>query len=136
MAGTFPEEPYRRKLYIMGLRLQQAQLRGQAWMDDIADENAPTGYHTEAEFLSDLVMIRDSLISHGDADTANAELLDLIRLTRTFGFYLARLDIRQESTVHTEAVAELLAHLGIEQDYAGLDEANRGTDGSTDRRPR
>lgn len=123
--ARFPEEPYRRKLYIMGLRLQQAQLRGQAWMDDIADENAPTGYHTEAEFLSDLVMIRDSLISHGDADTANAELLDLIRLTRTFGFYLARLDIRQESTVHTEAVAELLAHLGIEQDYAGLDEANR-----------
>ena len=57
--ARFPEEPYRRKLYIMGLRLQQAQLRGQAWMDDIADENAPTGYHTEAEFLSDLVMIRD-----------------------------------------------------------------------------
>ena len=77
------------------------------------------------------------MISHGDADAANAELLDLIRLTRTFGFYLARLDIRQESTVHTEAVAELLAHLGIEQDYAGLDEANRvALMGRLDRRPR
>ena len=37
------------------------------------------------------------------------ELLDLIRLARTFGFYLARLDIRQESTVHTAAVADALA---------------------------
>ena len=123
--ARFPEEPYRRKLYIMGLRLQQAQERGQAWLDDQSDPDAPHGYRTEAEFLNDLVMIRDSLISHGDADAANAELLDLIRLTRTFGFYLARLDIRQESTVHTEAVADLLAHLGIEQDYAGLDEQRR-----------
>ena len=80
----------------------------------------PAGYRPEEEFIHDLQLIRDSLISHGDGDAANAELLDLIRLTRTFGFYLARLDIRQESTVHTEAVAELLSQLGIEQNYAGI----------------
>ena len=54
-----------------------------------------------------------------------AELLDLIRLTHIFGFYLARLDIRQESTVHTEVVTELLSHLGIEPNYAGLNEQQR-----------
>jgi phosphoenolpyruvate carboxylase len=93
--ARFPEEPYRRKLYVMGLRLRQAERRGLAWLDGRPWNPEIIGYRGEDEFLHDLVLIRDSMISHGDADAANAELLDLIRLTRTFGFYLARLDIRQ-----------------------------------------
>ncbi len=123
--ARFPEEPYRRKLYVIGLRLRQTERRGIAWLTGRTPDAEAPGYRSEAEFLRDLGLIRDSLISHGDGDAANAELLDLIRLTRTFGFYLARLDIRQESTVHTEAVADVLACLGIEQDYARLDEGQR-----------
>ena len=123
--ARFPEEPYRRKLYVMGLRLRQAERRGLAWLDGRPWNPEIIGYRGEDEFLHDLVLIRDSMISHGDADAANAELLDLIRLTRTFGFYLARLDIRQESTVHSDAVADVLARLGIEQNYASLDETRR-----------
>jgi len=123
--ARFPQEPYRRKLYIMALRLRQAEDRGLAWLDGQPQDATPLGYRSEADFLRDLVLIRDSLISHGDADAANAELQDLIRLTRTFGFYLARLDIRQESTVHTEAVADVLARLGIEPNYTALDEQQR-----------
>ncbi|MES9994230.1 MAG: phosphoenolpyruvate carboxylase [Candidatus Thiodiazotropha sp.] len=126
---TWPErfqgEPYRRKLYIIGLRLRQVERRGKSWLDGASIEDLVTGYGDEVNFLRDLELIRDSLNSHGDADAANAELLDLIRLVRTFGFYLARLDIRQESAVHTRAVADLLSVLGIEQDYEGLDEEAR-----------
>ncbi|MCP5304717.1 MAG: phosphoenolpyruvate carboxylase [Chromatiaceae bacterium] len=123
--ARFPEEPYRRKLYITGLRLRQTMQRAKARLDGEPLTEDPDGYRSEDDFLRDLVLMRDSLVSHGDADAANAELLDLIRLVRTFGFYLARLDVRQESAVHTDAVAEILAHLGIEQDYAALDETQR-----------
>ena len=44
------------------------------------------GYAREDDFIHDLQLIRDSLISHGDGDAANAELLDLIRLTRHLRF--------------------------------------------------
>ena len=123
--ARFPEEPYRRKLYIMRLRLRQTEQRASAWLEGKTGVPEDLGYAREEEFIHDLQLIRDSLISHGDGDAANAELLDLIRLTRIFGFYLARLDIRQESTVHTEVVTELLSQLGIEQNYAGLDEQRR-----------
>jgi len=123
--ARFPEEPYRRKLYIMGLRLRQTEQRATARLDGQTVDPAVAGYRSEDEFIHDLQLIRDSMISHGDGNAANDELLDLIRLSRTFGFYLARLDIRQESTVHTEAVSELLSQLGIEQDYAAFNEQQR-----------
>ncbi|MCB1923975.1 MAG: phosphoenolpyruvate carboxylase [Gammaproteobacteria bacterium] len=123
--ARFPEEPYRRKLYVIGLRLHQSQQRCVARMEGRTHDAIGEGYENEGQFLRDLELMRDSLISHGDGDAANADLLDLIRLARTFGFYLARLDIRQESNVHTDAVADILAHLGIEQNYAALDEPHR-----------
>ena len=123
--ARFPEEPYRRKMYMIALRLRQTERRAKAWSDGRTADPKIGGYASEAEFIHDLELTRDSLISHGDGDAANAELLDLIRLARTFGFYLARLDIRQESAVHTEAVSDVLAKLGIEDNYARLDEQQR-----------
>ncbi len=121
----FAHEPYRRKLYVMKLRLSQALERCESRLAGRpADPEAP-GYRNEEEFIRDLVLIHDSLASHGDRDAADAELLDLLRLARTFGFYLARLDIRQESTVHTEAVSEILRLAGVHEDYAALDEEGR-----------
>ncbi len=38
-------------------------------------------------------------------------LKDLIRLVESFGFYLMHLDVRQESTRHTDAVAEILQQI-------------------------
>ena len=125
--ARFPHEPYRRKLYIMKLRLKQALGRTEARLAGAAYDTGAIGYRTEEEFIRDLVLIRDSLSSHGDQDTANSELLDLLRMARTFGFYLARLDIRQESNVHTEAIAEILRTAGVHEDYASLDEEAKMT---------
>ncbi len=125
LPARFPSEPYRRKLYIMGERLRQVERQAQARSERRPVDSESPGYRNEDEFLRDLILIRDSLISHGDANPANAELLDLIRLTQTFGFYLAQLDIRQEAGVHTDAVADILACIGIEADYAALDEGRR-----------
>jgi phosphoenolpyruvate carboxylase len=123
----FNDEPYRRKLYFMrhrimeNLRLVEARLAGRE-----VDPNHG-GYRTEDEFITDLHQIRDSLIGHGDTNIADGELLDVIRIAATFGFYLVQLDVRQESTRHTMAIAEILANLADPVDYNALSEEQRLT---------
>ncbi len=119
----FKDEPYRRMLYIMHGRLQCNLNYVEARLDGQPAVKSRFAYQNEQELLDDLRLIYDSLVGHGDEDLANAELRDLIRLVETFGFYLMRLDIRQESTVHTEAVADLLKNLNI--DYLSLSEEER-----------
>ncbi|MEJ2330244.1 MAG: phosphoenolpyruvate carboxylase [Gammaproteobacteria bacterium] len=121
----FSHAPYRRKLWIMLHRLRATLMQvQQALQDESLVEEQPHAYRNEEEFLEDLLLIHESLTEHGDQEAADARLLDLIMLTRTFGFFLSRLDIRQESTVHSDAVAEIVSQAGID-DYAGLDESER-----------
>jgi phosphoenolpyruvate carboxylase len=121
----YRHEPYRRKLYVMRYRIRQnlahivSRLHGEE-----ADAHVDA-YHSADEFLADLVMIRDSLTSHGDGNVADGALKDLIRLVETFGFHLVALDLRQESSRHTEAVAELLAQTDPPVDYRALSEPGR-----------
>ena len=120
----FSQEPYRRKLFLMRARLLRNLDRLNAAIDG---HEAPVaaGYASERDFLEDLYAIRDSLHSHGDGNLADAELKDLIRLAESFGFYLAQLDVRQESTRHTDAVTELFARAPNLPDYAALSEDER-----------
>ncbi len=124
--NRYSHEPYRRKLYIMRHRLKDNLKR----VDDLIYDTGDTtpreyAYTDEQDFLNDLKLIHDSLYSHGDGRCADAELKDLIRLAETFGFFLMRLDIRQESTRHGEAVAEILSLQADATDYLHLDEKQR-----------
>ncbi len=121
----FGTEPYRRKLYIMRHRLRENLRLVEAHMAGNESDTFHGAYRTEQEFSADLNQIYNSLISHGDANIANGDLRDLMWLAETFGFYLVHLDVRQESTRHTEAVAELLANQGAAIDYNALDEQQR-----------
>ncbi|MCG6888558.1 MAG: phosphoenolpyruvate carboxylase [Gammaproteobacteria bacterium] len=120
----FEDEVYRRKLYHMHYRLRKNlacvrnQLRGEETPDS---EHA---YPSADDYLADLYSIRDSLISHGDFAAANGDLKDAIRIAETFGFHLVSLDLRQESTRHSQAVAEILRQDGT-TGYLQLDEAGR-----------
>jgi phosphoenolpyruvate carboxylase len=53
------------------------------------------------------------------------DLQALIRLVESFGFHLLQLDVRQESTVHTRAVTEVLHQIDHDFDYAGASEPER-----------
>ena len=55
---------------------------------------------------------------------ANGDLLDTLRRVKCFGVPLVRIDIRQESTRHTEALGELTRYLGI-GDYESWSEADK-----------
>lgn len=121
----YSQEPYRLKLHIMHHRLGRQLARLEALLDGKADPGTAGCYRSEADFLTDLGAIGRSLASHGDANLAEAGLKDLIIQVETFGFFLAQLDIRQESTRHSQAVAELFASAPNLPDYAALDEAGR-----------
>jgi phosphoenolpyruvate carboxylase len=55
---------------------------------------------------------------------ANGQLLDTLRRVRCFGVPLVRIDIRQESTRHTEAIAEITRFLGL-GDYESWSESDK-----------
>ena len=119
----FKDEPYRRFLYLIQGKLQQNLDYIEARLNGEHADKGDFAYATEGNFLEDLELIHTSLCGHGDENVANAELQDLIRIAKTFGFYLMRLDIRQESNIHSDAVADLLSHLGI--DYPSLSEKEK-----------
>jgi phosphoenolpyruvate carboxylase len=117
------DEPYRRLLTLMRGKLQKNLKYVEDQLNGVPAEKSRFAYQSENDFLQDLEMIYSSLCSHGDQNVADSDLKDLIRLVKTFGFYLMRLDIRQESNVHTDAVSDLLSHLGI--DYNNLSEPEK-----------
>ena len=123
----YAHELYRHKLRIMqhrlNLNLTAVEKRIEEPDTDAAGQT--TGYANEQELLRDLQLIHNALVAGGDTELAEAGLKDLIRLVQTFGFFLMHLDIRQESTRHTEAVSEILKTLPGSIDYASLSEAAR-----------
>jgi phosphoenolpyruvate carboxylase len=108
-----PEEPWRQWLNLM-----LAQLPGAGPASD-----AYAGAHAVAE---DLQLLYDGLTAIGAQRLADADVLPVMRIVRTFGFHLAVLDVRQNSRFHDLAVAQLLAAGGIaDADYLDWDEAKR-----------
>ncbi|MDE3020794.1 MAG: phosphoenolpyruvate carboxylase [Pseudomonadota bacterium] len=121
----FAHEPYRRKLYIMHYRLERNMIYIEGLLNGHAVPRDPQAYTDERDLLSDLFLISDSLYQHGDGEIADRELKDLIRQVETFGFYLMQLDVRQESGVHTRAIADILGISGVCHDYLDRNEAER-----------
>jgi phosphoenolpyruvate carboxylase len=89
--------PYRSLLTLIGGRLEATQ-----------DDNHVEGYTSVAELLDDLQLIARSLVDHHGLHAGAYAVQRLIRRVRTFGLHLARLDVRQDSRVHDDALAALL----------------------------
>ncbi len=105
-------EPWREKLWFIQAKLEASLGRGES---SYVDVNA---------YLADLQLLTASLQERGLARLANGRLRDARRRAEVFGFHTASLDLRQHSSVHEAAVAELLAR-GGRPDYLSLPEAER-----------
>ncbi len=109
LPARYRYEPYRLKISYMMSRL-----------------NANDPGYGSTEFLADLNLIRQCLNSSGLGEIAeNGLLADLIVQARSFGFFLAALDIRQHSTIHENTVTELLKIAGLQSNYSGMSEQER-----------
>ena len=119
------DEPYRRALRVVRARLTAtaAQI-----LDRQPEHELDTGqprYPTPREFLADLDAIDVSLRANGSRVLADDRLARLREAVRVFGFHLSGLDMRQNSEVHEQVVAELLAWAGVHPDYRSLPEPDR-----------
>lgn len=118
--GLYLKEPYRQLLIIMKHRIESRCKCLRKRLKRKSTAMPDSAYQYDRHFLDDLRLIDKSLRQHGDADIADRELKDLIRLAETFGFHLAQLDVRDESTQHTKAVNEILKQWGHTTNYLEL----------------
>jgi phosphoenolpyruvate carboxylase len=119
------DEPYRRAVRVIRARLSATakQILDQE-PDNLLDLDLPP-YVTPGEVLADLDTVDASLRANGSTLLADDRLAQLREAVRVFGFHLSGLDMRQNSDVHEEVVAELLAWAGVHPDYAALSEDER-----------
>ena len=85
-------------------------------------EDRPPYYETIEEFKQDLAIIKDSLLENKAEALLTGEFAELLEAVEVFGFFLASIDMRQDSSVHEACVAELLASAGINDHYSDLSE--------------
>lgn len=123
------DEPYRRALRGMYARLYAfAEL---VLGDDIGEISGPAPrvplepYGELSELIDDLAVVSESLHSHGAGDLADVSVVPVQRALAVFGAHLCGLDMRQNSAVHEQVVADLLAGAGVCAEYTDLDEAGR-----------
>ena len=115
------KEPYRKALNTIKNRLcaskssilgEGTQIQAQAYPD------AET-------FKADLNLVLAALKSDGKESHTLAPLESLIVCVEIFGFHLASIDLRQDSSINEACVAELLAQAKVEEAYSQLDEASK-----------
>jgi len=71
------------------------------------------GYGSSDAFLEDLQQIENALASQNDEAVRHETLQDLIWMVRIFGFYTARLDIRDHRDRVRDTASELLRKAGL-----------------------
>lgn len=110
------KELYRRALYYIQTKLKNTKAY---FIDQIKTE---PHYHKIEEFKHDLLAIKQSLLENKSEAMISGEFTELLQVVEVFGFYLASIDMRQDSSVHEACVAELLASAGIVENYSELSE--------------
>ena len=116
-------EPYR--AYLKGVRGRLARTRDHfARLIEGHPSAVEDAYLDADDLLQSMLLCRQSLLASNLTSVADGRLLDIIRRLKTFGLTLVRLDLRQESTRHTDALDAITRHLGVGA-YSEWDEAER-----------
>nr|UGS86301.1 phosphoenolpyruvate carboxylase [Saccharina japonica] len=118
-------EPYRIICTKLETDLRETMLGLQAMIDGTRPMDIQeVPIKTRNQILEPLMMMYKSLVTTGQKALATGPLVDAIRRARCFGVCLAPLNIRQESTRHTEAMDAITRYLGVGS-YAQWDEQTR-----------
>lgn len=116
-------EPYRALLKQLRERLRATR----AWAERAIHSGEEPGTEVlqdNRELLEPLQLCYRSLQACGMGVIADGDLLDTLRRAATFGLFLARLDVRQDSTRHARAMSEITEYLGL-GNYGEWDESVR-----------
>ncbi|WP_242027498.1 phosphoenolpyruvate carboxylase, partial [Sphaerospermopsis sp. FACHB-1094] len=124
LALRYRQEPYRLKLAYVLRRLENTRDRNLALYnrETPSNEDSPM-YRSGGEFLAELRLIQRNLTETG---LSCGELDHLICQVEIFDFNLTQLDIRQESSRHSDTINEILEYLQVlPQSYNELTEEQR-----------
>ncbi|MHA6790622.1 phosphoenolpyruvate carboxylase [Pseudomonas bijieensis] len=105
-------EPYRAVLKQLRERLRATRNWAHASLTAATPPGADVLQHNR-ELLDPLELCYHSLHQCGMGVIADGPLLDCLRRAVTFGLFLVRLDVRQDSTRHTAAMTEITDYLGL-----------------------
>ena len=144
LAARYRQEPYRLKLSYIHERLRLTHARNEAldaagWDSPLqqtpetsrqgieqyllgSDLTGPLHYVSFRDFRKDLELLNASLLQTG---LGNTRLEYLLTQVSAFGFSLAALDIRQESSRHSDALDEITRFLEAPVAYGDMDEDQR-----------
>ncbi|MEM8642627.1 MAG: phosphoenolpyruvate carboxylase [Cyanobacteria bacterium P01_G01_bin.54] len=130
LAIRYRQEPYRLKLAYIQKRLENTRERnnllasGDPQQQKLLDEiNPRTIYGSGDEFLAELRLLAKNLSETG---VSCRDLDKLIAQVEIYGFHLARLDVRQESSVHSDTITEIADYIRtLPKPYDDLNEAER-----------
>lgn len=109
--------PYRHQLKQIVKELERT-------VELLANGEVKGAIETKQALLTPLYRCRESLLNNGLVRIANSGILDLIRKVHCFGISMVKLDVRQHSERHNQAMAEITQALGL-GDYESWSEAER-----------
>ena len=111
--GCNHAEPYREALRDIRDRLKATRnwLAQKLQGNDVVDDARVIT--SKDEILAPLLLCHRSLMACNLAEIANAQLLDFIHRVNCFGIELLKLDIRQESGRHRQAISAITEYLGL-----------------------
>jgi phosphoenolpyruvate carboxylase len=116
-------EPYRSLLKQLRERLRATRSWAQAALNEPIPAPAAV-LQDNRELFEPLQCCYQSLHECGMGVIADGPLLDCLRRAATFGLFLVRLDVRQDSSRHAAAMSEITDYLGLGR-YAEWDEEAR-----------
>ncbi len=139
IAGRYPNEPYRLMMAALTAQLQEtlgsttrfslypfAQNANNLAMSPSLSLPLPLPAMLTTEDVDDrLDIVADSLRQGRAGALADGELANLRAQMNVFGLHWARLDLRQHSAWHEQAMADILGKAGACSHYAELDEAGK-----------
>lgn len=128
-AIRYRQEPYRLKLAYIQRRLENTLerglklYRGEFIPEDLKEGDSIPLYRTGEAFLTELRLIQQDLQATG---LVCQDLETLICQVEIYGFVLAQLDLRQESSRHSDTLNEITAYLQVlPKPYDDLSEAEK-----------
>jgi len=113
-----PYEPWRQYVNLLIARLDNTIA------NDLSDSSF--AFKSSKDLQHDLRFLRGVLVDNGMMGIAEDLLFPVERTVSIFGFHLAKLDIRQNSSFHDKAVTQILESIGeIDCDFINWDEGKR-----------
>jgi phosphoenolpyruvate carboxylase len=101
---NYPNEAFKQYLEFLVAKLPVSMVEGH--VQKYNEEGY--SYKYPAQLVSDLYILQNGLVQNNASEIAFSDVNEAIRIVDTFGFHLAKLDIRQNSRYHELALSQLM----------------------------